>query len=378
MKTTASDPVQRHRKEEPGRRRRFWFGRTLRRMTDDSGPPVLKHGKPAERASTSIPDDAPTHAVTSPLPRSSRASGNSAYGSDRKGARGRGRHSWKDCRTTSARKQTTRYVSETRQPSWNVIDIVSAEVVYDDHQESYRNLQINGKPTKKAAGGIGRLVHRRIRHHPGESVSRLQPLPTSSTRKTTPSRIASASVFDFKVLRVRSNWQDLDARTVHSARVSEARSGSTSRPGRCCVSRCRPKRFPRRFLRSRSKPRWTTTPSRLGTADKFLLPVHAEALSCWRGSNECQRNVIEFRNYHKFTGESNHQVLRVRNRSNPEQRPVLLGKLHRFHVRLPETCAWLRRRRVAGRSRASRISYSNSTTRRLALATQVFTAISSS
>jgi hypothetical protein len=42
----------------------------------------------------------------------------------------------------------------------------------------------------------------------------------------------------------------------------------------------------------------------LGTADKFLLPVHAEALSCWRNSNECQRNVIEFRNYHKFEGES--------------------------------------------------------------------------
>jgi hypothetical protein len=42
----------------------------------------------------------------------------------------------------------------------------------------------------------------------------------------------------------------------------------------------------------------------LGTADKFLLPVQAQALSCWRNSNECQRNVIEFRNYHKFEGES--------------------------------------------------------------------------
>jgi hypothetical protein len=42
----------------------------------------------------------------------------------------------------------------------------------------------------------------------------------------------------------------------------------------------------------------------LGTAEKFLLPVRAEVLSCARGSNECERNVIEFRNYHKFTGES--------------------------------------------------------------------------
>ena len=52
-------------------------------------------------------------------------------------------------------EQTTRYVSETRQPSWNVVDIVSAEVVYDDHQESYRNLQINGKPTKKSPEDSG-------------------------------------------------------------------------------------------------------------------------------------------------------------------------------------------------------------------------------
>ena len=42
----------------------------------------------------------------------------------------------------------------------------------------------------------------------------------------------------------------------------------------------------------------------LGTPEKFLLPVHAEVLSCARGSNECDRNVIDFRNYHKFTGES--------------------------------------------------------------------------
>ena len=32
--------------------------------------------------------------------------------------------------------------------------------------------------------------------------------------------------------------------------------------------------------------------------------MRAEVLSCARGSNECERNVIEFRNYHKFEGES--------------------------------------------------------------------------
>jgi hypothetical protein len=43
---------------------------------------------------------------------------------------------------------------------------------------------------------------------------------------------------------------------------------------------------------------------RLGDAKQYLLPVHAETLSCQRGTNDCSRNVIDFRNYRKYTGES--------------------------------------------------------------------------
>jgi len=43
---------------------------------------------------------------------------------------------------------------------------------------------------------------------------------------------------------------------------------------------------------------------RLGDAKQYLLPVHAETLSCQRGTPYCSRNVIDFRNYHKYTGES--------------------------------------------------------------------------
>jgi hypothetical protein len=41
----------------------------------------------------------------------------------------------------------------------------------------------------------------------------------------------------------------------------------------------------------------------LGTS-KFLLPVHAEQLSCQRGSSFCSKNTIDFRDYHKYSGES--------------------------------------------------------------------------
>ena len=40
---------------------------------------------------------------------------------------------------------------------------------------------------------------------------------------------------------------------------------------------------------------------------QFLVPVHSETLSCQRGTNVCSRNAIDFRNYRKFSGESNIQ-----------------------------------------------------------------------
>ena len=37
---------------------------------------------------------------------------------------------------------------------------------------------------------------------------------------------------------------------------------------------------------------------------KYLLPIHSEALSCGRAASQCSRNVIEFRNYKKFTADT--------------------------------------------------------------------------
>ena len=36
----------------------------------------------------------------------------------------------------------------------------------------------------------------------------------------------------------------------------------------------------------------------------FLLPVHSENLTCAREADVCNRNVIDFRNYRKFSAES--------------------------------------------------------------------------
>ncbi len=200
-------------------------------------------------------------------------------------------------------EQTTRYVSETRQPSWNVVDVVSAEVVYDDHQESYRNLQINGRPTKKSPEDSGAWST-------GEFGTILGNLfaPQSATefKYVQEDTIAhrATSVFDFKVHAGAFQLEDLGARAVYRAHLQgfgldrqADRASAANRDAGQRGSRGVPGDYA-------LKPRWITTPSAWEPPTSSSCRCMREALSCWRNSNECQRNVIEFRNYHKFEGES--------------------------------------------------------------------------
>ena len=43
---------------------------------------------------------------------------------------------------------------------------------------------------------------------------------------------------------------------------------------------------------------------RLTATQPYLLPTVAEVLSCQHSSSHCNRNRIEFRNYHRFGAES--------------------------------------------------------------------------
>ena len=152
-------PCRGRRKSEPGRRLQSWNVRTRADDPGDSGPPKLKRGKPAERVSaplSSDPSETDASAVRNSVSQANPAGGGrkSPHGINCAGARCRRYLSAKPAQLR-CQEQTTRYVSETRQPNWNVIDVVSAEVVFEDNQESYRNLQINGKATKKSPEDSG-------------------------------------------------------------------------------------------------------------------------------------------------------------------------------------------------------------------------------
>ena len=269
------------------------------RDADDSGPPKLKHGKPEAHASTPIPEDAPSAA-----PRvSSAAAQGGAHMALVDKAREVAAMFLEGLPNYIVQEAATRYVSETRQPNWNVVDLVSAEVVFEENHETYRNLQINGKPSKKApeesgawsTGEFGTILGSLFAPYTDAAFKYVQD-DTISHRP--------ASVFDFKVQRVRANWRIW----TPGQYINPAYRGSVwidKETGEVLRLEMQAKEIPEKFPEISIETAVDYDSIRLGTPQKFLLPVHSEVLSCWRSSNECQKNIIEFRNYRKFTGESN-------------------------------------------------------------------------
>jgi hypothetical protein len=269
----------------------------------DSGPPVLKHGKPAAHASDPIPDDAPsTPSRANSAPEPARPSANPHLALVEK-ARQVASKFLEGLPNYVVQESATRYVSETRQPSWNVVDIVSAEVVFEENKESYRNLQINGKPSKKPPEESGAWSTGEFGTILGNLFSPYTDADFKFAQDDTISH-RSAAVFDFKVQRVRAAWRIWTTGQY----IMPAYRGSVwidKQTGEVLRIEMQAKEIPEAFPEITVETAVDYDSIRLGTPEQFLLPVHSEALSCWRGSNDCQRNVIEFRNYHKFTGESN-------------------------------------------------------------------------
>jgi hypothetical protein len=180
-------------------------------------------------------------------------------------------------------------------------DLVSAELIYEDGEESYRNVKINNRPTDKRLQDIDGSWST------GEfATAQLQLFDLSSktqfrfVRTSTASGIG-AQVYDFQVRSENSHWR-LQA---GSQTVTPAYSGSvwvdpnTARVLRIEMqARNIPLDFPMDAVESAVDYSYV-----LIEGKSFLLPVHAESLGCQRGSSYCSHNIIDFRNYHEFKGD---------------------------------------------------------------------------
>jgi len=196
-----------------------------------------------------------------------------------------------------------RSVSTTHVVNWQPIDIVSAEVVYEKGRERYQNLQINGKPVKAK-----RMEELSGSWSTGEFATVLVDIFSPSTaadfryRRTSRSGGREAFLYDFDVDHEHSHWHI----QVGSQSVLPAYRGSLwidKETGRVLRIEMQARRLPEEFPNDKIESAVDYEFIRIGTG-QFLLPVHSENLSCERGTDVCSHNVIDFRNYHKYTGEA--------------------------------------------------------------------------
>lgn len=199
-------------------------------------------------------------------------------------------------------QMTTRFQSETRNPSWTPIDTVSADVVYDNGKESYKNLKVNNKAVKKDISEIGGSWST------GEFASTLQDVFSRATNadfryiSNDTSSGVPTKMYNFTVEQPNSHWHVKMA----GQSVFPAYRGSVwidPKTARVMRIEMQARRIPGSFPLDTVEWVVEYAPVRIGS-QPYILPVHAENLACWRGSFRCSKNTIDFRNYRKFTSES--------------------------------------------------------------------------
>ena len=199
-------------------------------------------------------------------------------------------------------QSTTRYQEESKQEGWRALDLITAQVVYEDGKESYRDITVGGKKTNKSMLDLGGTTST------GEFATTLRSLFSPGTQAsfklqhTTRLGQSEAAIYDFKVALRNSDWQinvgGQSLRPAYSGSVWIDKNTAEVRRLEMQADNI-PSDFPLDTVE------WAVDYDKvpLGT-NSFFLPTHAENLGCQRGTTICMKNSVDFRNYHKFAGQS--------------------------------------------------------------------------
>jgi hypothetical protein len=199
---------------------------------------------------------------------------------------------------------TTRYQTDSahgNRTSWQALDVVTADVVCEGGKESYKNILINGKAPRDSVEKTGSWST-------GEFATVLQGILAPQTdadfhnKRSTTIVNRPAFRYDYSVEQPNSMWH------VYASSESyiPAYTGSIwidKENFRVLRIEMSAVNMPRSFALDAVESAVDYDYVLIGD-QKFLLPTHSEALSCVRGTSECTRNVIEFRNYKKFGADT--------------------------------------------------------------------------
>ncbi|MCX6632744.1 MAG: hypothetical protein NTW28_34520 [Candidatus Solibacter sp.] len=197
---------------------------------------------------------------------------------------------------------TSRYFATGFPARWQEIDVVTADLAYVDGKEDYRNFQIDGRPInnpeRSGSWSTGEF---------GTTLEDVMSLGTNAAfKRRGEEKMAgrTAVVYDYSVAQANSHWTMVspDGRQYKPAYEGAVWIDKESR--RVLRIEQVATAFARDFSLSRAESKlqyaWVKIEQK-----SYLLPSASENIGCMSGSGACTRNALEFKNYRKFTAESN-------------------------------------------------------------------------
>ncbi len=202
-----------------------------------------------------------------------------------------------------ANQRIERFVSFDKGRIWAIEDIVEAEVLYVDHEESYRNIRINGwRPVDSmgdlertsSTGEYGTILRNLFAPQLGLEFAR-----NSSRDNEVSGAIAYATQASEEQSTWSINFNKANVRPAFRATVWLApESGRALRIEMVTDSEL-PAKFGLQLVRTSLH-----FASLMISGAEYLLPASSTNLTCARRSANCFRHDITFSNYRKFSAES--------------------------------------------------------------------------
>lgn len=285
---------------------------------DAPGRPIIKHGKPASQPQDDSGDDAgPTPKKVSTAAKARRTAEpkdiDFTINSPNTAAPKHSMGSELLDQTTDwlsgfnhglpnyvCEQQTTRYIQENRSDDWHAQDVISARVINEDGRDRYENLMLDGKRTNKTLRELGGQTS--TGEFGGMLASMFQPGRAEFTfQRSGTLEDTEVAIYTYKVPLAKSDWQIY----MGGQMLMPAYSGRVwvdKKTARIMRFEQHADNIPKDFPLDTVETAVDYFDVPIETFH-FWLPSHAENLSCQRGSSFCAKNVMDFRDYHKYQGE---------------------------------------------------------------------------
>jgi hypothetical protein len=196
---------------------------------------------------------------------------------------------------------TTRYTGPRSRNNWRPLDVVTADLASVDGQEDYRNIRVNGRPGDPQKSGSWSTGEFQVTL---DDILSPQTFAHFTLRREERIANRTAWVFDLSVDKANSHWEIVSQRggnyfpAYRGAIWVDKETRRVLRIEQTAID------LPRNF--AYDKAEGTLVYGYVSIeGHSYLLPIQSENIGCMTTGNACNRNIIEFRNYRKFSSDSN-------------------------------------------------------------------------